>query len=219
MKVCTDACIFGAYVDVNNATQILDIGAGTGLLSLMIAQRCKAHIIGIEIDVEAAAQAQINLTNSNWGNRLKIINESVQRFTQNTTQKYDVIVSNPPFFQNNLLSPVVEKNIAKHDQNLTLTELANCVATLLAHNSLFWVMLPYYEMNLLEKIMNDKKLYCQSELSLRTKAEQGQIFRVIKSFSFSRRKYIIKHVEIIHSQSNEYTEWFKGLLKDYYLNF
>src|SRR5688572_17826532 len=122
MKVCTDACIFGAYaanIISNSASQILkclDIGTGTGLLSLMIAQKTRAIIDAIEIEEDAFIQAKENFSNSPWRQRLRAVHTDAKHLS--TWVKYDFIVSNPPFYQNDLVSPLKTKNVAKHDTSL-----------------------------------------------------------------------------------------------------
>src|SRR5437763_249939 len=117
MKVCTDACLFGAWTvsTITNeklpAGYVLDIGAGTGLLSLMLVQQLKNSIIhAIEIDGAAAKQAGENFVASPWGEQLNIFNTAIQSFSP--TQRYDFITTNPPFFQDDLASPNAQRNIA-----------------------------------------------------------------------------------------------------------
>src|SRR5687768_18103066 len=102
MKVCTDSCVLGAWAVVEKAKQILDIGAGTGLLSLMVAQRSDAQITAVEIDAAAAEQAQENIAGSPWKNRITLARKSLQEFGKTNTQSFDVIICNPPFFQASL---------------------------------------------------------------------------------------------------------------------
>src|SRR5687768_15546532 len=99
MKVCTDSCVLGAWADVEKAEQILDIGTGTGLLSLMVAQRSEANITAVEIDSAAAAQASENIAESPWKNRISLVHKSLQEFGNENQQQFDVIICNPPFFQ------------------------------------------------------------------------------------------------------------------------
>ncbi|MCR6638684.1 MAG: methyltransferase [Sporocytophaga sp.] len=98
MKVCTDSCIFGAYIDPGGAQTILDIGSGTGLLSLMMAQKTNAEINAVEIDDDASLQSEENFKNSKWSDRLYIFKSPIQEFSAAATKKYDLIISNPPFF-------------------------------------------------------------------------------------------------------------------------
>ncbi|MDQ3290701.1 MAG: methyltransferase, partial [Bacteroidota bacterium] len=114
MKVCTDSCLFGAYVAVEKAASILDIGTGTGLLSLMAAQRSTAKITAVELDVAAAEQAAQNFSASPWADRLYLYTGSLQDFENTSTENYDVIISNPPFYQASQISPNTARNRAMH---------------------------------------------------------------------------------------------------------
>ena len=117
MKVCTDACLFAAWVAAYlqknkiNPGSILDIGTGTGLLSLMLAQKTLALIDAVEINIDAALQAKENFNASPWKQRLNVFETGILQY--NTQMKYDLIISNPPFFNNDLLSPDKNKNTAK----------------------------------------------------------------------------------------------------------
>ena len=146
MKVCTDACLFGAYVadqvKTKAANNILDIGTGTGLLSLMLAQRVPALIDAVEIDEAAYQQAKENFEQSPWKERLFAFNTDVTKFE--TEKKYDCIISNPPFFENDLKSNDSNKNNAKHDTSLSLDKLLQVVKKLLNDDGIFAVLLPYH---------------------------------------------------------------------------
>ena len=151
MKVCTDACLFGAYVAgiivneklaVNNC---LDIGAGTGLLSLMLAQKINSHIDAVEIDKAAYQQANKNFEQSPWNERLAIFNTSILHFDGG--KKYDCIISNPPFFEGDLKSDKSNKNAAKHDTSLTLQQLLPIVKDHLQEDGFFAVLLPWHRLH------------------------------------------------------------------------
>ena len=105
MKVGTDGVLLGAWAECANAKGILDIGTGTGLIALMIAQRSNAKIDAVEIDETASKQAKENIKKSLWNDRIEILNISFQDFSKSTNEKYDLIVSNPPYFQNSLYAP------------------------------------------------------------------------------------------------------------------
>ncbi len=215
MKVCTDSCIFGAYIDPGDAKNILDIGSGTGLLSLMLAQKSSAEIDAVEIDVDAALQSEENFKNSQWNNRLHIFSSSIQNFSASAMKKYDLIVSNPPFFTNHLLSPNPKLNKAIHNTTLSLTDLSESVASLLSFQGKFYVLLPPYEASLFEEILKEVKLFLQHRLEIKDKSE-GKIIRVIDCYSStpataSNKSFIIKNSE------GQYTSEFSDLLRPYYL--
>ena len=128
MKVCTDACLFGAWATNIITTKklpchyMLDIGAGTGLLSLILAQQLNNSIIhAVEIDAAASRQAGENFAASPWGGQLYIFNSSIQSFSP--SQQYDFIITNPPFFSNDLASPNAQRNVALHSHQLNFEEL------------------------------------------------------------------------------------------------
>ena len=122
MKVCTDSCLFGAWLHVEeNVKTILDIGCGTGLLSLMLAQKSAAKIDAVEIDASAYLQAKQNIESSIFSNNISIFNEDILQFSAH--EKYDFIVCNPPFYENEKVSETHGEKLAKHSLKLTLENL------------------------------------------------------------------------------------------------
>lgn len=219
MKVCTDSCIFGASIDTKNATNVLDIGSGTGLLSLMIAQKSRAQIHAVEIDKEAAEESIFNVSNSNYSEQIQIFNQSIQNFASKNTNKYDLIVSNPPFFQNSLLSNNAKQNNALHNNSLQFVELIEIANKLISTNGVFWVLLPKPEMDIFEKLCFEKNLFPAKKLIVRHDDEK-KILRVIICFQ-KNQDLIIEEDEICiyNKKDNTYTLKFKELLKDYYIIF
>ncbi|MES2880979.1 MAG: methyltransferase, partial [Bacteroidota bacterium] len=145
MKVTTDGCFFGAWCAVQiqktNAQHVLDIGAGSGLLSLMIAQKNLIEITPVEIDEDAAAQAGENISASPWAERISIVAKDI--LTTNFASSFDIIVSNPPFYENELPSEKETKNKAHHSYALTLKQLFSFAQKNLSPGGKFFVMLPY----------------------------------------------------------------------------
>lgn len=117
MKVGTDGCLLGAWFCTDGSQRILDIGSGTGLISMMAAQRCNAKIVGIEIDAIAAERAKANANKSPWGNRIEIIHSDLQNYT--SEEPFDTIVSNPPYFSNSLKCDNEQRSLARHDDSLS----------------------------------------------------------------------------------------------------
>ncbi len=140
MRVGTDGVLLGAWCDTNTARRILDIGTGSGLIAIMLAQRSDAYITGIEIDESAAIQAKENANNSPWKNRVEIIKCDIRKFY--TNDKYDLIVSNPPFFENNKTAEHNCRNIARQTLTLTHTELLESASRLLTEQGSLAVILP-----------------------------------------------------------------------------
>lgn len=143
MKVCTDACVFGAYLDPGGAKRILDIGTGTGLIALMLAQRSTAMIDAVDIDLDAAQQAQANVAASIYSERIKIYHQSIQSFAeQSLANSYDFICSNPPYFENCMRSTDRQRRLARHTDSLSFADLFAAVRKLLTANGRFYVHVP-----------------------------------------------------------------------------
>ncbi|MBU3715082.1 MAG: methyltransferase, partial [Ferruginibacter sp.] len=163
MKVCTDSCLFGAWI--NSLIQkhpyksALDIGTGTGLLSLMASQGNHLKIDAIEIEENATLQAKENVSASVWRNLIHVYHTPIQEFIPLKT--YDVIFSNPPFFENDLMSTNAEKNAAKHHTGLTLEVLAHFISGHLSSQGIAMVLLPFHRLVYFEKILLAKKLFIE----------------------------------------------------------
>lgn len=141
MKVGTDGVLLGAWADVSHVQRILDIGCGSGLIALMAAQRSEAQVIGIEIDAAAAAQAKENCMKSPFSKRITIIEEDLQNFR--IEQKFDCILTNPPYFEETLLPPEQRRATARHTVGLDFSALVQETLRLMSPNALFQLILPY----------------------------------------------------------------------------
>ncbi|ANI89368.1 hypothetical protein A9P82_08730 [Arachidicoccus ginsenosidimutans] len=218
MKVCTDACLFGALITENETVikddTVLDIGAGTGLLSLMIAQKnTAAKIDAVEIDKDAFEQARENISHSIWKN-VEVHHQPIQEFTKDRNACYDLIVSNPPFFENDLKSINEQRNKALHSSDLSLKELVEIVNKLLAEKGTFCVLLPFsrteYFVNLAEK----ENLFLQKKILVK-QTPKHHFFRSILFFKKENSGYETE--EIVIKENDVYSLRFTELLKDYYL--
>lgn len=141
MKVGTDGCLLGSWVDISHSRRLLDIGTGTGLVAIMCAQRCNAQIVGLEIDCEAARQATENASHSPWSNRISIINSDALTYT--TDEPFDTIVSNPPFFSSSLKCPDKARTCARHDDTLSCPALLKKAVELLRDGGTLSVIIPF----------------------------------------------------------------------------
>jgi len=217
MKVCTDSCLFGAYVASKNipATTILDIGTGTGLLSLILAQKTSAAIDAIELDKDAAEQATENINNSPWKDRIKVTNTSIQEYSKSTQKKYNLIISNPPFYENSLKSPEAARNTAIHAGTLSLIELADSISLLLDKKGTVVLLLPPYESSLFKNLMEAKGLYLNELVTIKDNPE-GKAIREISFYLYTAKQVTTSEI-IIKDQNNNYSPEFVSLLKDYYL--
>lgn len=220
MKVTTDGCLFGAVVaqsiQSKEPENVLDIGLGTGLLSLMVAQQTKtSRIQGIEVEENAFQQASDNLRNSPWNNRLRVHHTSLQSFETQT--RFDLIICNPPFFSNNPTGKSGSKNLAVHNEMLSLEDLAFYIFRLLAQHGKAWVMYPAHEMNQFVEIMDEKGLHPEKQIQV-LNSKSSTILRTIVCFSESTLKSTAEEQIIIRDDSNEYTAQFVSLLRPYYLH-
>ncbi len=145
MKVGTDGVLLGAWVNVEGAGRILDAGTGTGLIAIMIAQRSGAFIDAVEIDHNACVQAGENVAASPWHDRIRICHDSFQHFARHTENRYDQIVSNPPWFRNSLKPPVLSRSMARHDDRLGFEALLHGSASLLSDEGRLAVIIPAKE--------------------------------------------------------------------------
>ncbi|WP_031525526.1 tRNA1(Val) (adenine(37)-N6)-methyltransferase [Dyadobacter crusticola] len=220
MKVCTDACVLGAWVDVGNADRILDIGTGTGLLSLMVAQRnTYAAIDAVEIEAEAFYQAGENVENSPFNGRITLFHAAVQDFT--SEYLYDLIISNPPFFQSDLRSPAEKINQAHHAETLDFAALLESIERLLAQEGRFAVLLPVDEGIQFKKMAAEQKWQLTRELRLFH--QQGKkAFRLLMEFRRAADEIqttVAETLEIYQADGVSHHPAFRTLLKDFYLKF
>jgi tRNA1Val (adenine37-N6)-methyltransferase len=221
MKVTTDACLFGAWVAKDAAESgrqikiVLDIGAGTGLLALMFAQKNElASIDAVEVEQQAAIQGRENFESSPWKNRINLVDINIKDLA--TVHKYDTIFSNPPFYENELQSPDTRKNIAHHSGGLSLDELLAAMALRLEPGGVFYVLLPYKRNNEMALLFKKHALYIQEKI-LVSQSTRHDPFRIMLKGSNQESAEMRTNQLSICDDQQQYTEGFTELLKDYYL--
>jgi tRNA1Val (adenine37-N6)-methyltransferase len=216
MKVTTDACLFGAWaancIKHHQHNSILDIGTGTGLLSLMLAQQSSATITAVEIDTNAAIQTAENFNASPWAERLKVQQLPIQEFSANTL--FDIIISNPPFFDNDLKSQQTERNLALHSTALDFEDLIQSIDQHLSPIGRVFVLIPYHRADVFEKLAATKGLIVNRATTVQ-QTPTHDYFRQMLELSRIVQDRIEDHVII--KSDNQYTPKFIDLLKDYYL--
>ncbi|WP_051221566.1 tRNA1(Val) (adenine(37)-N6)-methyltransferase [Neptunomonas japonica] len=178
MKVTTDASLLGAYANVKNTQRILDIGTGTGLLSLFAAQRTSAFIDAVELDAQAATQARINFHNSPWPERLSLIEMDIRDYADQQPQRYDCILTNPPFFTDSTHNACDRASLARHNSQLPLIDLIKAIDKLLTANGQVWILLPLQESETLVKLAEPLQLYPQERMLVRN-SDQHEAHREI----------------------------------------
>lgn len=214
MKVTLDACVLGAFCDVADSSHILDIGAGTGLLSLMVAQRTGAKIAAIELDPLAAAQAAKNVANSSFSDRISVIQGDVLQ--NHWQQSFDRIVCNPPFFSDHLKGPNNARNQARHNDGLSFDDLLAVCHQVLTQDGQAWFILPCHEFPEFIAAAKNKGFLLANRLTLKSRTEKPahrEIFSLVKTYCNEP----VHQELVIHDQHNQYSEHFKRLLKPYYL--
>jgi len=217
MKVCTDACLFGAYManelQLSIVNKILDIGAGTGLLSVMLAQKTKAFIDAVEIDNAAFEQARENVAASPWKERINIYHTDISKLEAG--KKYDHIITNPPFFEDDLRSNDEKKNFAKHHSALTLEALLAAIDQHLSAAGSFAILLPFHRTGYFEAAAAQLNFHPVKKILVR-QTPKHNCFRSI--FIFSRKPATtIQEQIIIKNDVGNYSVEFIAALKDYYL--
>jgi len=219
MKVGTDGVLLGAWTSVNGARNILDIGTGTGLIALMLAQRSNiANIDGLEIEQKASFQARDNFVASQWRERLKVINKSLQNYAADTDVKYDLIVSNPPFFNNALKNVCLQRSIARHTDSLSFMELLAGTVRLLKPEGRFCVVLPAESELSFVKVAEQHQLYLNRILRI-LPTPQKDAKRVLMEFSFTQHGVEEDLLIVEEFGRHGYSEAYKQLTKDFYLAF
>ncbi len=219
MKVGTDAVLLGAWANVHNANTILDIGTGTGILALMLAQKnTTARITAIDIDAGAVAQAQYNFEQSKFTAQLTVQHVTLQQYAQQCGTHYDVIISNPPFFENSSRAHDTARNLARHNDTLTLTELIVAVNTLLTPNGMFYVVLPAAQEPIVASLVTKHRMYIAKIMYIHTKeykAPKRILIAVSKRLQPLTEEHLIIELDARHQYSNEY----KALTSPYYVRF
>ena len=216
LKIGTDAVIIGASIDISKAKRILDIGTGCGIIALMLAQRSKAIIDAIEPHTPSAKDAKNNFDASPWKDKLSLYIETLENYVETTDKTYDLIVSNPPFFENDLLSADTNKTQAKHAINLHLEDIIILSRKMLNKNGKIEIIIPIHREKELIQIAQKNQLQLQRKVIVYPKKEKAA-HRLILRFSLEQEIYTEEEI-IIRNANNEYTNSYKILTRDFHLN-
>ena len=214
MKVGTDSILLGAWAKEEQSKYILDIGTGTGVIALMLAQRYpKAHIDAVEIDDASALEAKENARHSPFAERVNVVHTSIQKFAENTVRQYDLVVSNPPFF-----NAGAARNSARHTMSLSHEELLFFAKKLLSKDGHFCLILPLVEGEQCIETAKHHGLYLNRKIKVKPKLSKP-VERLLLRFS-NTQKNAVEDILIIEKDSREraYTDAFKELTSDFYLN-
>jgi tRNA1Val (adenine37-N6)-methyltransferase len=216
MKVCTDACTLGAWFAAKTPSwsRVLDIGSGTGLLMLMLAQKHKGEIRGIELDLAAFRQGRDNMAKSPWKEMMKGFPGDARTFS--FPHKFDFIITNPPFFEGDLVATSEQANLARHSKELTLAELLPVLDTNLTVEGSFGILLPHHRTVYFEDLAAGFGFRLREKLLVR-QTSRHDFFRSILQFSRRRETFIPLTELTIKNDEGSYTEEFTELMQDYYL--
>jgi tRNA1Val (adenine37-N6)-methyltransferase len=218
MKVGTDAVLLGSWVNTANANSILDIGTGTGIIALMLAQKSNAIIDAIDIDNNAIEQAKENVAACKWREHIHVHHISLQQFSLESDKKFDLIVSNPPYFIDSSKAFEESRTNARHTDQLPYNDLLKGVLNLLNPNGRFYVILPTKESEQFRDLAEENKLFLTKLTRVITRADKPEK-RWLMRFEFVRKSFSEDSIIIEKDERHSYTDEYKELTKDYYLGF
>ena len=214
-RVGTDAMLLGAWTDPQNAESILDIGTGCGVLALMLAQKSSATIDAIDIDKQSVEQAACNFQNSPWKDRMNAIHRSWQTFHENTRNRYDLIITNPPYFSQSLKSPVFRKNLARHNSSLTWSEILRGADRIMTLKGRLSLILPNDELISTIQPALDGKLFLRRETLVLPKPS-GKANRVLLEFAREQPEKVSSTTLIILDDQNHFSSSYLQMTKDFH---
>ncbi len=221
MKVGTDAVLLGAWAKTYNVRRILDIGTGTGVIALMLAQRSGAKIDAIDIDIPSCMEARENVRNSPWHDRIEVHQTSFQDFAQKHDQQYELIVSNPPYFTDAYKGGEKQRALARHTESLPFEELVYGVNRLLHKEGKFCLILPPREAEQVRVLALAKGLHLQRLTRVKTTPEKAEK-RWLMQFGYVAKPQVSDStlvIELDNANAQHYSEAYKELTRDYYLYF
>lgn len=219
MKVGMDGVLLGAWANASEAKRILDIGTGTGLIALMLAQKnALAEIDAIEIDRDACEETLFNVQQSVWNDRITVHCQSFQEFAAKTENKYDLIVSNPPFFSNGVKAPEENRAQARHADALPLDILISGAANLLQENGRIALVLPYEQLHDVENMAKINGLFLSRLCRVKPNPVKPD-FRILVELANEPVACQEKTLMIEFEKHHDYTSEYRELTKDFYLKF
>lgn len=218
MKVGTDAVLLGAWINPEGCKHILDIGTGTGIIAMMLAQKSSADIIAIDIDKQSTEQARENILKSSFRN-IEVMHISLQALVQDSQKKFNLIATNPPYFIASLKNNDGNRTIARHADLLPFEDLIFGVKKLLDEKGKFCLILPKNEAAIFRDMAKQKGLYLSKLLRVRTRSDKDSEKRHLMQFEFKETEFSESTLVIESDRNMKYSEEYRELTKDYYLNF
>lgn len=218
MKIGTDGVLLGAWTPVEkNIFSILDIGTGTGIIALMLAQRSSAsQIDALEIDENAFEQATDNFENSPWNDRLFCFHAALDEFVQEPEDEYDLIVSNPPFYSEDYKSSNDQRDLARFQDAMPFEDLVEAAALLLSENGIFSVIIPFKEEENFLALAKEHELF-PLKITRVKGTPTTETKRSLLAFSRNENRTLRVDELIIETARHIYTPEYTALTKDFYL--
>lgn len=218
MRVGTDAVLFAQWVDVASSDNALDIGTGSGIIPLILAQKGVGSVDAVELDSDSYEEANLNFSISVYSDRLSVVQNDVRDYAANNEKKYDLIVSNPPFYASDV-KPIKEKKVmARHVSTLSFKDLLVAAKKMMKEDARFALVLPFYESRLFIKEAESLGFYLQKEFLI-SPIEGKEPNRVNMQFVLNEVESVETVLFTIRNKDYSYTEEYKEFLKDFYLDF
>jgi tRNA1Val (adenine37-N6)-methyltransferase len=215
-KVGTDGVLLGASADFAGVKRILDIGTGTGLIAIMAAQRSDAEIVAIEPDRDSFDQANDNVVACKWAGRIKVIHTDLRSFSTENEQKFDSIITNPPYFRDSLRNQDEVKSSTRHTFSLSSGDILEGCKGLMNDEGSLQIILPYEEGTLFIAESGVHGFYCNTIIKVKPNPT-GKIIRLIMKFERQKKRVHEKYLTIETGLRHQYTEDYKEVMRDFYL--
>lgn len=215
MRVGTDSMLLGSWADPANSDRILDIGSGCGILALMLAQRSDALIDAAELDVPSADESAINFLNSPWNTRIRLHRCNIMDFREKEPHCYDYIISNPPFFKDSLRSPCHRKNLARHDHELSWSDLISLASRLLSGTGTLGLVMPATSLNEVTSLCLQNNLHPKRILEVRTFFNRPPV-RVLAEFGADPTIACTLNELVIRQPDGSYTDDYLKLTQEFH---
>ncbi len=218
MKVGTDGVLLGAWASVPApGSRVLDVGSGTGLIALMITQRTKKVAVdALEIDPSSARQTEENFQNSPWKEKIQCIQSSFQDYSSQCKNHYDLIICNPPFFSASAKTPSKERNLARHDDSLSLEDIFRASLSLMKKTTIISLILPVEKEARALDLISEHNMYC-NRLTRVIPAPGKPVKRVLLECSYIPGETIEEELTIETENRHKYSDKFQNLVDDFYL--
>ena len=218
MRIGTDAVLFAQWVPIFESDYVLDVGTGSGIIPMILSQKNANSVDAVELDADSYEEAKLNFSISVWSDKLNVFNKDVRIFADEVNKKYDLIVSNPPYYASDV-KPIKEKKVmARHVSTLSFKDLLISAKKMMKKDSRFALVLPVYESRLFIKEAEQLGFYLQKEMHI-IPIEGKDANRVNMQFVLNEVNELETEYFTIRNKDYSYTEEYKTFLKDYYLDF